>query len=172
MRGGKEEFWAATFFNKILACYLASESLPLISLCTMSAACRKDTPSRICLVYFLVKLSLRAPCCLIWSWTDACRKHELVSIRKNIQQRILSNKTLIDPSKRTGNYRSHQTPNVPFKKQTLTDAKRISVGLRHHNEIFRVKPQVCCERMKKENCWFRLGLMKYYLILWENTHTF
>ena len=63
--GGNEEFLAVTFFSKILLCCLASNTLPLISLCTMSAACKKDTPSRICLVYFLVKLSFRAPCCLI-----------------------------------------------------------------------------------------------------------
>ena len=45
--------------------------LPLMSLCTIRAVCKKDTPSRICLVYFLVKLSLRAPCCFIWSCTDS-----------------------------------------------------------------------------------------------------
>ena len=48
--------------------------LPLMSLCTIRAVCKKDTPSRICLVYFLVKLSLRAPCCFIWSCTDPCGK--------------------------------------------------------------------------------------------------
>lgn len=50
--------------------------LPLMSLCTIRAVCKKDTPSRICLVYFLVKLSLRAPCCFIWSCTDPCEKEK------------------------------------------------------------------------------------------------
>ena len=36
----------------------------------------------------------------------------------------------------TGDYRSPQAPNVPFKKQPITDAKRISVEVCHQNETF------------------------------------
>ena len=51
-----------------------SFTVPLMSLCTIRVVCKKDTPWRICLVYFLVKLSFKAPCCLMWSCTEPCGK--------------------------------------------------------------------------------------------------